>query len=58
MNGKTRKSYMQRRVVEYWQKRIADKPLGIIIHRLKPVWCTDCDAYHVECDNGCCAQTS
>jgi hypothetical protein len=24
-------------------------------HPVKPVWCVECDAYHVECEFGCCA---
>jgi hypothetical protein len=25
-----------------------------IVHPVKPVWCVECDAYHVECEFGCC----
>ena len=24
-------------------------------HPVKPVWCQDCKAYHVECEYGCCS---
>ena len=34
-----------------------EKPLGKIIHPVKPVWCSNCEAWHVECEYGCCAQT-
>jgi hypothetical protein len=23
-------------------------------HPVKPVWCDECDAWHVECEEGCC----
>ena len=26
-----------------------------VVHEVKPVWCDECDAYHVECEFGCCA---
>ena len=25
-----------------------------IKHPVKPVWCDGCNAYHVECEYGCC----
>ena len=25
-----------------------------ITHPVKPIWCDGCDAYHVECESGCC----
>ena len=25
-----------------------------VVHEVKPVWCVECDAYHVECEFGCC----
>jgi len=34
-----------------------EKPLEEIIHPVKPVWCDNCDAWHVECEHGCCAAT-
>ena len=26
-----------------------------VVHEVKPGWCDECDAYHVECEFGCCA---
>jgi len=62
MNG-WRKYSKMRNKLRFTQRKLermaqTPKPLGEIIHRLKPVWCANCDAYHVECDYGCCAQTS
>ena len=34
-----------------------EKPLEEIIHPVKPVWCDNCEAWHVECEDGCCAAT-
>ena len=31
--------------------------LGLIVHPVKPVWCDNCEAWHVECEYGCCATT-
>ena len=24
------------------------------MHKVKPVWCKNCEAWHVECKYGCC----
>lgn len=24
------------------------------MHKVKPVWCNDCESWHVECKYGCC----
>ena len=39
-------------VIPLWLCTMANEPAN---HPVKPVWCDECDAYHVECEFGCCA---
>ena len=37
-----------------WEGAV-DQVENSLQHPVKPVWCQECIAYHVECEHGCCS---